>query len=80
MNEPEVRCLRFCGRPAGRLLGLECVMIVILGLIILVGAGLLIRSFVALHNVALGFRPEHVLVMESSVPSSNLAGARRATP
>jgi putative ABC transport system permease protein len=29
--------------------------------------------------VALGFRPEHVLVMETSVPASDLQSARRAT-
>jgi hypothetical protein len=32
------------------------------------GAGLLIKSFVVLHNVALGFRPENVLVMQATVP------------
>jgi len=47
--------------------------------VLLSGAGLLMRSFIALENVALGFRPEHVLVMESSVPAADLAGARRAT-
>ena len=33
-------------------------------------AGLLIKSFVALHNVALGFRPENVLVARATVPGS----------
>jgi predicted permease len=47
--------------------------------VLLAGAGLLIRSFAALHSVALGFHPEHVLVMESDVPSSSLEDARRAT-
>jgi hypothetical protein len=32
-------------------------------------AGLLIKSFIALHNVALGFRPENVLVMRATVPA-----------
>ena len=51
-----------------------------LSVILLTGAGLLIKSFVALHNVALGFRPEHVLVMDANVPSaSNLESQRRAT-
>jgi putative ABC transport system permease protein len=31
-----------------------------------------------LHNVTLGFRPERVLVMETSVPSSGLEGAKQA--
>jgi putative ABC transport system permease protein len=50
-----------------------------LSVVLLTGAGLLMKSFVALHNVALGFRPERVLVMSSSVPASGLEGARRAT-
>ena len=41
-----------------------------LAVILLAGAGLLIRSLAALHDVALGFRPEKVLVMETSVPAS----------
>jgi putative ABC transport system permease protein len=50
-----------------------------LSVILLSGAGLLIKSFVALHNVSLGFRPERVLLMESSVPASDLASAKAAT-
>jgi predicted permease len=51
-----------------------------LSVILLTGAGLLIKSFVALHNVALGFRPEHVLVMDANVPSaSSLESQRHAT-
>jgi predicted permease len=42
------------------------------------GAGLLIKSFVALHNVALGFRPENVLVMRASVPAPPSVGITRA--
>ena len=50
-----------------------------LSMMLLTGAGLLLKSFVALQNVALGFRPERVLVMEADVPASDLEGARRAT-
>ncbi len=46
---------------------------------LLAGAGLLIRSFCALSNVALGFRTENVLVAGTSVQASNLKGRRRAT-
>jgi predicted permease len=50
-----------------------------LSMMLLTGAGLLLKSFVALQNVALGFRSERVLVMEANVPASGLDGARRAT-
>jgi putative ABC transport system permease protein len=39
-----------------------------LAVMLVSGAGLLIKSFVALQNVALGFRPENVLVMRATVP------------
>lgn len=40
-----------------------------LAVLLVSAAGLLIRSFVALHNVYLGFRPENVLVMKATVPA-----------
>jgi predicted permease len=67
------------GGKAGRMRAALVVVEVALSVVLLAGAGLLIRSFAALHSVALGFRPEHVLVMESSVPASDLESARRAT-
>jgi len=50
-----------------------------LSVVLVAGAGLLLKSFVALQNVELGFRPDRVLVVGTSVPASDLAGARRAT-
>ncbi len=41
-------------------------------------AGLLIKSFVALNSVALGFRPENVLVMRATVPAPPSVGIARA--
>jgi len=41
-----------------------------LAVLLLSGAGLLIKSLAALQNVALGFRPENVLVMRATVPSA----------
>jgi putative ABC transport system permease protein len=41
---------------------------VALSVVLLSAAGLLIRSFSALQNVTLGFRPEDVLVMRATVP------------
>jgi putative ABC transport system permease protein len=50
-----------------------------LSVILVAGAGLLLKSFVALQNVELGFRSERVLVVGTSVPASDLESARRAT-
>ena len=47
-----------------------------LAVVLLTGAGLLVKSLVALQNVELGFRPENVLVMKAtgvrSLPENNM--------
>src|SRR6267143_654916 len=67
------------GSIAGRMRGALVVGEIALSLMLLAGAGLFMKSFLALQNVALGFRPEHVLVVETSVPASDLESARHAT-
>jgi putative ABC transport system permease protein len=56
---------------------------VTLAVALVIGASLLIRSFIALGHVSLGFSSDHVLVMETSVPTRadlrNISGAQRAT-
>src|SRR5262249_53748734 len=42
---------------------------VALAVVVLLAAGLFIRSVVGLQNVALGFRPEKVLIMKAGVPA-----------
>jgi putative ABC transport system permease protein len=48
-----------------------------LSVVLVAAAGLLIKSFVALQNVALGISTDKMLVIETSVPSADLDSARR---
>ncbi|HEX4136952.1 MAG TPA: ABC transporter permease [Bryobacteraceae bacterium] len=52
-----------------RVRGALVVAEIALAVVLLSGAGLLTRSFVALQKVALGFRPQNVLVMRATVPA-----------
>ena len=56
----------------GRITGIRGALVtgeIALAVTLVCAAGLLIKSFIALHNVALGFRPENVLLMRATVPA-----------
>jgi putative ABC transport system permease protein len=63
----------------GRLRTVLVVGEVAVSVVLACGAGLLLRSFVALDNVDWGVRISHLLVAEADVAAADLAGARRAT-
>ena len=54
-----------------RIRGVLVVAEVAMAVVLLSGAGLLIKSFLALNRVALGFRPESVLVIKATVPQGS---------
>lgn len=67
------------GGGSGRLRGALVIVEIALSVVLLTGAGLLIRSFQALSNVELGFKPEKILIANASVPAFGGEGGRRAT-
>jgi len=67
------------GGSAGRIRSGLVVAEIALSVVLLTGAGLLIRSFQALGNVDLGFKPEKILVASTSFPASTLKDAQGAT-
>jgi putative ABC transport system permease protein len=52
---------------------------VALSVVLLVGAGLLLRSFIALTRVDLGFSIDQLLLANTSIPVADENEARRAT-
>lgn len=62
----------------GRLRSVLVVAQLGLSLVLLTGAGLLLRSFQLLNAVDPGYRPEKLLVMEANFPAEGKEGAERA--
>ena len=58
------------GGGSGRLRGVLVIAEIAFSVVLLAFAGLLVKSFVALNNAPLGFRPERVLAMKTSLPGS----------
>jgi putative ABC transport system permease protein len=66
------------GLRRNRLRGLLVVTQVALTLVLLLGAGLLVRSLRQLHKIELGFETENVLTMRVSLPRAKYAGGQQA--
>jgi putative ABC transport system permease protein len=62
----------------GRVRGLLVITEFALSVILLTGAGLLIRSFLAIQAVGPGFEPEHALTMRVTLPADTQAMRRTA--
>jgi putative ABC transport system permease protein len=66
------------GRFSGRMRAVLVVSEVALSMVLLAGAGLLLRSFIALTSVDLGFSTDRLLVARMSLQTPDEAAARRA--
>jgi putative ABC transport system permease protein len=64
------------GKPSNRLRDAFTVAQVALALMLLVGAGLLVRSFARLTSVEPGFRTDHVLTMDLSLSGARYEGQK----
>jgi predicted permease len=65
------------GRGQGRTRDLLVVSELALSVVLLVGAGLMVRSFLRLLEVRLGFDPDNVLTMQLSLPHSRYPESRQ---
>ncbi len=66
------------GSAGGRVRGMLVVSQLAIAFVLLIGAGLLLRSFVRLRQVDLGFRADHVLTFLLNVPSDRHPRAQQA--
>ncbi|MCU1238043.1 MAG: hypothetical protein JWP63_6010, partial [Candidatus Solibacter sp.] len=60
------------GGTTGGLRGALVIAEIAISIVLLVGAGLLIRTFSALTSVPLGFNPDHLLVVQANLAASTL--------
>jgi len=78
VNQALGRGVRSGGGASNRLRGALVVLEVALSLVLLIGAGLMIRGLGSLLSVDLGFRPDHLLKMRIALPESKYSKERTA--
>ena len=66
------------GGRTGKLRNALVVAEIAMSFVLIIGAGLLFRSFIAMTEADMGFRPERLLAMSTSVPTKDLKAAKDA--
>jgi putative ABC transport system permease protein len=64
-------------RGTRRLGGVLAVCQIALAMVLLAGAGLLVRTLWAMHRIDLGFRPDHLALLRFDVPNQGYSGEKR---
>jgi putative ABC transport system permease protein len=77
LNESLKEGGRTTGRRSSRLNGSLVAAEIALSLVLLIGAGLLIKSFVRLLEVQPGFNPAHAVTMRVSLPDASYSGYQK---
>ena len=67
---------RSAGSPRGRLAGALVITQVALSLVLIVAAGLFVRTFARLAHVPLGFQPESVLIVSATAPRNHFEASQ----
>lgn len=79
MNMQQGRTRSATDRGSGRMRASLVLLEMVLAFIVVMGAGLMVRTYQRVTSMNLGFRPDHVLTMSFTLPESEYPGGKELT-